>query len=138
MITTPINNRVLVSMETLNAHRVLALGVKTDLAAGAQLNYDMVVTLQAAHSAEYADEVVPPAFDITLWDLTQTEVKVLVLDTDATSATKDYYVDAAAVAVVGIKEDGKIRIVNQHSALVSLMVQVIVHRKPITVTPAPV
>jgi hypothetical protein len=131
MNTTSIKDRVLVSVETLNAHRVLALGVKTDLAAAAQLNYDVAVILQAAHDAQYATELTPPVFDITLWDLTQTEVKVLVLDTDATSATKDFYVDAAAVASVGIKEDGKIRIVNQHTASVNLLIRVIVHRKPL-------
>ncbi len=88
---------------------------KQNLTSGQIWDYDIVTALGASEAAKC--------------DLTKTEVQVFVLDTDVGSGTNGYYVDAGAVAGFGFKEDGKIRIVNQHTDTLSFMIRIILHRK---------
>lgn len=93
------------------------INFKQNLTSGQVWNYDIVESLGATQALKC--------------DLTKTEVKVFVLDTDAGSDTNGYYVDAGAVAGFGFKEDGKIRVVNQHTDTLSFIIRVIVYRKPL-------
>lgn len=118
MPTTPaIKDKTLVTKDTFYAYRSLQVNQKIDLTTGQVWNYDIAATLGAIEAAKC--------------DLTKTEVQVFVLDTDVGSATNGYYVDAGAIAGFGFKEDGKVRVVNQHTDTLSFMIHVIVYRKPL-------
>lgn len=118
MPTTPaVKDKVLVTKDTFYAYRSALVNQKLNLTSGQAWNYDIAAVLGAAE----ADKC----------DLTKTEVQVYVLDTDVGSPTNGYYVDAGAIAGFGFKEDGKIRVVNQHTDTLSFMIRVIIYRKPI-------
>lgn len=132
-MTTSIQGRQLVSVEAFNAQRETLVSVKTTLAAGANYDYDIAAVLKARFDAEHASDLTPPAFDITLWNLQATQIQVYVMDNDAGSPTVGYWVDASAVCGVGFKEDGKVRVANQFTIAMDLMIRVTVIRKPFAV-----
>lgn len=98
------------------ASTVVRLLVKEtfNLAANATKNYAAATLIGAANVGEY--------------DLSTLSVELLVLDNEASSPTNGFYVDATAAAVVGIKTDGSVRIVNTYSAQLSFMVRISVRR----------
>lgn len=106
-----LQNAVLVSKGTLYGRRAFQNVTKTDLAAGQVWDHDTAASL-GANAARY--------------DLTRTEIEVFVLDTDVDSPTTGYYVPAGAVAGIGYKEDGHVRVVNQHTATLSFIIRVFV------------
>lgn len=117
MATAPqIKDKILVTKDTFYGYRSLQVNLKQDFAAAAVWNYDIAAVL-AAEAIKY--------------DLTKTAVEVYVLDTDVGSVTNGYYIEAGAVAGIGFKEDGKVRVVNQHTDLLSFLIRVIVYRKPL-------
>lgn len=116
-ITPVVKDKTLVTKDTFYAYRSALVNFKIDLTSGQPWNYDIVTVLGAVEAAKC--------------DLTKTEVQVFVLDTDAGSPTNGYYVDASAIAGIGFKEDGKVRVVNQHVNTQSFMIRVIVYRKPL-------
>lgn len=82
---------------------------KVNIVAGGNLDYT-VATLAGA--------------DAALYDPIATKVEVLVLDVDGTSPTNGYYINSEAVATVGIKEDGSIRIHNYFNTTRSFYVSI--------------
>ena len=116
-ITALVKDKKLVSNATFYGYRSFPVNLKTDLAAGQAWNYDLAAVLGAVEAEKC--------------DLTKTEIQVYVLDTDVGSATNGYYVDAGAIAGFGFKEDGKVRVVNQHTDTLSFMIRVVLYRKPL-------
>lgn len=117
MATAPqVKDKILVSRDTFYSHRVLQVNLKQDLTADSIWNYDAAAILGA---------------DAVKYDLAKTEVQVYVIDTEVGSVTEGYYVAAGAIAGIGLKEDGKIRVVNHHTATLSFLIRVILYRKPL-------
>lgn len=117
MATSPqVKDKVLVSKDTFYGHRVLQVNVKQDMVAAAVWNYDVAAILGA---------------EAVKYDIPKTEVQAFVLDNEVGSVTEGYYVAAGAVAGIGFKEDGKVRVVNQHTGTLSFLIRVIIYRKPL-------
>jgi hypothetical protein len=58
------------------------------------------------------------------YDLTKLQVVVEVLDTEVDSVTYNYWINAAAVATVGIKTNGTAIVVNNYDAAITLRTRV--------------
>lgn len=116
MTTPAIKNKVLVTKDTLYHYRNFIAYGELDLTAGQVWDYDIAAALGA---------------DLPLYDLAKIEIAVYVKDTDPSSPTFDYFVDAGAVAASGFKDDGKVRVVNQHTATLTFNIHVIIHLKQV-------
>lgn len=118
MPTPPaIKDKILVSKSTFYNNRTMQVSLKLSIAAATSWLYDTAATIGATEAAKY--------------DLTQTEIQVYVLDSEVGSPTNGYYIDAGAIAAFGFKEDGSVKVVNQHDAALSFMIRVVLYRKPL-------
>lgn len=114
MATGPYPNlkdAILVSKAALYGRRSYLNVAKTDLTAAQVWDFDCAAALGA---------------DAAKYNLTKTEIEVYVLDTDVGSPTNGFYVPAGAVAGIGFKETGQVRVVNQHTATLSFIIRVFV------------
>jgi hypothetical protein len=119
MATPPIQNKTLVTKATLYAYRAHLLEGVLSFTAGRVWNFDIVAYMTSN------------GINPDLYDLGKTEVQVYVDETDETSPMFGYHVDAGAVAAVGFKEDGKVRVINQHTATLNFLIRVIVYLKQV-------
>lgn len=118
MSTTPppIQSRALVSKETLYGYRNFYAQGRATLEPGEVFDYDT--------ASELGDAAVS-------YDLNKLEVQVYVEDPDPASPTYGYLIDATAVSLIGFKQDGNVRVVNQHTAALTFFVRIIIHLKPV-------
>lgn len=111
MPTSPIKDAILVTKDTFNNARVIQANEKITLAAGGVWSYPIVL-------------------DPLEYDLTLTEISVSMLDEDIASPTFEYYIKAPATVVVGWKEDGSLRVVNNHTDPLSLVIRAVAYHIP--------
>jgi hypothetical protein len=118
MATNPpaIKDKTLVTKQAMYDYRHFRINALVDLTAGQVRDWDLV-TLLGADAAKY--------------DMDKNEVQIFVLDTDPASPTFEFYIDANAVATLGMKEDGTIRIINQHTDTLKFWIRFIVHLKQV-------
>lgn len=119
MATPPIKNQILVTKDTLYSYRRHLLEGVLDFTAGRVWNFDIAAFMTGNN------------MDPTKYDLGKTEVQVYVDETDAASPMYGFHVDASAVAAVGFSEDGKVRIINNHTATLKFLIRVIVYLKQV-------
>lgn len=120
MATPPIKDQTLVTKATLYAYRSHLLEGVLSFIPGRVWNFDIAAFMTANN------------LDPVKYDLGKTEVQIYVDDTDETSPTFGFHIDASAVAAYGFKEDGKVRVINTHpTATLTFLIRVIVYLKQV-------
>lgn len=112
--TPPIKDKTLVTKDTLFGFRNFVVNGLVNLAAGEYRDFNTAVLLGA---------------DASKYDMDRLEVQVLVLDSEVGSQTANFYIDASAVAIVGMKDDGYVRVINTHTDTLIFWVRVIANLK---------
>lgn len=107
-------NATLVTQTSLKDENKILVQATPSIAAGASTTWDLSAIL-ASNAAKY--------------DFNTIDIEVYVVDTDATSPTKGYYVRADAIAGIGFKTNGTVIVSNQYDSAQTFMVRIRVTKK---------
>lgn len=76
-------------------------------------------------------ELMPIAAEVPLYDPATIDVKIWVRDGQVSSPMYNYDVPGDTVVATGIKPTGDVKIVNNHTSSLNVLVRVTIRRKPL-------